>query len=211
MRVNATWGSLAAPENSAVPLTDPDALTSARAASGAMSLAATAIRPPARPLSIETSPFMLAEPIVADSPDRESRSSPRRIVAAMSSLWPPTVPSPDIAPLTVPPAIRPSKPRLALGTVCPARRALLNELPGELAAQVGSIGQRRPPEEVREVVVVLCQHRDYRAEELAQLLARNVETVRQNYLRPLLRAGRIAMTRPDKPNDPEQAYRAVTK
>jgi ATP-dependent DNA helicase RecG len=92
-----------------------------------------------------------------------------------------------------------------------ARRVLLNELPGELAAQVGSIGQRRPPEEVREVVVVLCQHRDYRAEELAQLLARNVETVRQNYLRPLLRAGRIVMTRPDKPNDPEQAYRAVTK
>jgi len=90
-----------------------------------------------------------------------------------------------------------------------ARRALLNELPGELAAQVGSIGQRHPPEEVRDVVVALCQQRDYRAEDLAQLLARNVETVRQNYLRPLLRAGRIAMTRPDKPNDPEQAYRAV--
>ncbi|MEO8410582.1 MAG: ATP-binding protein [Propionivibrio sp.] len=90
-----------------------------------------------------------------------------------------------------------------------ARRALLKELPGELAAQVGSIGQRRPPEEVREVVVALCRQRDYRAEELAQLLARNVETVRQNYLRPLLRAGRIIMTQPDKPNDPEQAYGVV--
>lgn len=91
----------------------------------------------------------------------------------------------------------------------PARRALLNELPGELAAQVGAIGQRRPPEEVRELVVALCRHRDCRAEELALLLARNVETVRQNYLRPLLRAGRIRMTRPDVPNDPEQAYRAI--
>ena len=91
----------------------------------------------------------------------------------------------------------------------PERRALFNELPGEIAAQVGAIGQRRPPEEVRELVVALCQHRDYRAEELALLLARNVETVRQNYLRPLLRAGRIRMTRPDVPNDPEQAYRAV--
>lgn len=90
-----------------------------------------------------------------------------------------------------------------------ARCALLNELPGELAAQVGSLGQRRPPEVVREIVVLLCQHRDYRTEELARLLARNPETVRQNYLRPLLRAGRIAMTRPDKPNDPEQAYRTV--
>jgi ATP-dependent DNA helicase RecG len=86
---------------------------------------------------------------------------------------------------------------------------LLNELPGELAAQVGAIGQRRPPEEVRELVVALCQHRDCRAEELALLLARNVETVRQNYLRPLLRAGRIRMTRPEVPNDPEQAYRVV--
>ncbi|MEF8704700.1 MAG: hypothetical protein V5B32_15945 [Candidatus Accumulibacter sp. UW26] len=91
----------------------------------------------------------------------------------------------------------------------PARRALLNELPGELAAQVGAIGQRRPPEEMRELVVALCQHRDCHAEELALLLARNVETVRQNYLRPLLRAGRICMTRPDVPNDPEQAYRVV--
>lgn len=91
----------------------------------------------------------------------------------------------------------------------PARRALLNELSGELAAQVGAVGQRRPPEEVRELVVALCRHRDCRAEELALLLARNVETVRQNYLRPLLRAGRIRMTRPDVPNDPEQAYRAV--
>jgi len=91
-----------------------------------------------------------------------------------------------------------------------ARRALLNELPGELAAEVGKVGQRHSPDAVREVVVALCQHRDYRAEELAQLLSRNVETVRQNYLRPLLRAGRITMTRPDKPNDPEQAYRAVT-
>jgi len=89
------------------------------------------------------------------------------------------------------------------------RRRLLNELPGELAAQVGAVGQRRPPEVVREIVVALCQCRNYRAEELAQLLVRNVETVRANYLRPLLSDGRIAMTRPEKPNDPDQAYRAV--
>lgn len=89
------------------------------------------------------------------------------------------------------------------------RRALLNELPGELAARVGALGQRRPPEEVRELVVALCKQRVFRVEELAILLARNPETVRQNYLRPLLRAGRITMIRPNVPNDPEQAYRTV--
>jgi ATP-dependent DNA helicase RecG len=90
----------------------------------------------------------------------------------------------------------------------PRRQALLNELPGALAARVGAVGQRRQPQEVQDLVVALCEVRAWRAEEIAALLSRNAETVRQNYLRPLLRAGRIAMTRPDKPNDPDQAYRA---
>ena len=90
----------------------------------------------------------------------------------------------------------------------PRRQALLNELPGTLAARVGAVGQRRQPQEVQDLVVALCELRAWRAEEIAALLSRNAETVRQSYLRPLLRAGRITMTRPDKPNDPDQAYRA---
>lgn len=90
-----------------------------------------------------------------------------------------------------------------------ARRALLNELTGELAARVGAIGQRHPPEEVRQVVVDLCRLRAWRVEELASLLRRNAETVRQNYLRPLMREGKLVMTKPNEPNDPEQAYLAT--
>lgn len=91
----------------------------------------------------------------------------------------------------------------------PRRQALLNELPGALAARVGGVGMRRPPQEVQDLVVALCEARTWRAEEIATLLGRNAETVRQNYLRPLLRAGRITMTQPDRPNDPDQAYRAT--
>jgi ATP-dependent DNA helicase RecG len=91
----------------------------------------------------------------------------------------------------------------------PRRQALLNELPGGLAARVGAIGRRHPPQEVKDLVVSLCEIRAWRAEELASLLGRKPETVRQDYLRALLRAGRIVMTRPDKPNDPDQAYRAA--
>ncbi|MDO8861006.1 ATP-binding protein [Haliea sp. E1-2-M8] len=90
-----------------------------------------------------------------------------------------------------------------------ARDSLLNELPGHLAARVGALGQRHPPEEVRELVVALCEQRAWRVEELAHLLLRNPETIRQNYLRPLLAQKRIAMTLPDTPNSPQQAYRAV--
>ncbi len=90
-----------------------------------------------------------------------------------------------------------------------SRVRLLNELPGALAARVGALGHRRPPQEIQELVIALCKERAWRAEELASLLDRNAETVRQNYLRPLLRSNRIVMTNPEKPNDPEQAYRAV--
>lgn len=90
-----------------------------------------------------------------------------------------------------------------------ARRTVLNELSGELAARVGAIGLRHPPEEVRQIVVEVCRLRPWRAEDLATLLRRNAETVRQNYLRPLMREGRLVMTNPDEPNDPQQAYRAV--
>ncbi len=93
----------------------------------------------------------------------------------------------------------------------PKRCAILNELPGELAARVGALGKRRPPEEVRELVVALCRQRIFRVEELAILLARNPETVRQSYLRPLLIDGRISMIRPEVPNDPEQAYQALQR
>lgn len=45
-------------------------------------------------------------------------------------------------------------------------------------------------------------------ERLQLLRGRNAQTVRQNCQRPPLRAGRIDMRRPDKPNDPDEAYRA---
>lgn len=89
------------------------------------------------------------------------------------------------------------------------RRKLLNALPGELAASVGAIGQRHPPEDVRILVAALCRLRPWRTEELSHLLRRRPETIRQHYLRPLMRDGQLVMTNPDEPNDPQQAYRAV--
>ncbi|MDS4032147.1 MAG: ATP-binding protein [Candidatus Contendobacter sp.] len=108
-----------------------------------------------------------------------------------------------------PPALSSNPPALSGDPDDEVRLQLLNELPGALAARLGALGQRRPPDEVRQVVLDLCRLRPWRAEELAILLRRNPETVRQNYLRPLLREGRLIMTNPNEPNDPRQAYRTV--
>lgn len=90
-----------------------------------------------------------------------------------------------------------------------ARRALLAELPGDLAARVGALGRRSTPEEAQVVVVEVCRLRAWRAEELALLLHRNSRHLRNTYLRPLMRGGRLVMTNPDEPNDPQQAYRTI--
>jgi ATP-dependent DNA helicase RecG len=89
------------------------------------------------------------------------------------------------------------------------RAELMADMPVALALRLQSLGRRHPPPEVRTLVVDLCAWRPCRVDELATLLARTVDTVRKDYVRPLLREERIAMTRPDKPNDPGQAYRAV--
>ena len=60
-----------------------------------------------------------------------------------------------------------------------------------------------------DAIVEVCRLRDWRAEELAILLQRHSRYVRNNYLRPLMRDGRLAMTNPNEPSDPQQAYRAV--
>lgn len=89
------------------------------------------------------------------------------------------------------------------------RTHLLDGLPGSLAARLGAIGQRHPPQEIQDLVVNLCTLRDWPVDELAVILRRNPEVVRQNYLRPLMRDGRLTMTNPQEPNDPQQAYRAI--
>lgn len=90
-----------------------------------------------------------------------------------------------------------------------ARARLLNELPGALAAQIGALGQRSDPSLVQDLIVAVCRLREWTAQELAMLVSRDPRYVRNNYLRPLMRDGRIAMVRPHVPNDPDQAYRAV--
>lgn len=88
------------------------------------------------------------------------------------------------------------------------REELMADMPVPLARLLANVGRRRPPQQLRELVALLCAWRAWRAEELAVLIQRRPETVRQDYLRPLLAQGRIVMTRPEKPNDPQQAYRA---
>lgn len=100
-----------------------------------------------------------------------------------------------------------SNPLLTEGDV--RRTTLMDALPGSLAVRVGQIGQRHPPQQIQDLIEQLCRVRAWPVDELALVLRRNPEVVRQSYLRPLMREGRVEMIRPEEPNDPQQAYRAA--
>lgn len=82
-------------------------------------------------------------------------------------------------------------------------------LPADLQEMVSALGQRAAPDKVREALIRLCRHRPWQASELAGLFNRNADYLGTQYLRPLVSAGVLAYTRPDQPNHPHQAYRAV--
>lgn len=87
------------------------------------------------------------------------------------------------------------------------RKALLTPLPGDIAARIGSLGERARPAQVQAVIRELLGIRDWQLDELGAVLRRNPEYVRQNYLQAMVKEGVAEMTRPEEPNHPAQAYR----
>ncbi len=69
-------------------------------------------------------------------------------------------------------------------------------------------GKRLSRDETITLVISLCTKRPHTARELAQILNRNADYLRNAYLSPLVREGRLQLT--GAPNDPNVAYRAIT-
>jgi ATP-dependent DNA helicase RecG len=87
----------------------------------------------------------------------------------------------------------------------------LPALPDDLAQAVTALGSRSSYSAVRPVIRQLCAWRPLSPAEIARLLGRTQNYIRQHYLRPMVRDGELAYTIPDKPAHPHQAYRAVEK
>lgn len=64
------------------------------------------------------------------------------------------------------------------------------------------------PKEVEAVIVTLCQSRFLSGEQIARLINRNPERVRDVHISKLVKEGRLRMLYPETPNSPNQAYTA---
>jgi len=115
--------------------------------------------------------------------------------------------SPELIPL--PPELEGLSPESTVLSADPARDALLAELPVSIAENVGRLGQRsRDKAHLRVVLLVLCERRFYRADELARITGRNPEYLQKGYLSPLIAEGLLVYRYPADPNHPQQAYGA---
>ena len=79
-------------------------------------------------------------------------------------------------------------------------------LPPELQAMVARLGSRASGREaVEETIIALLRWRPMTSEELGANLNRGKDKLRDNYLTPMVQAGRLRRLRPE-PSDPRQCY-----
>lgn len=83
----------------------------------------------------------------------------------------------------------------------------LDSLPLDLKTALTSLGSRSSTDNIKNLILRLCTFKPFKLPELAELLKRHDVYVRQNYLMPLIKAGKLEYLFPHQPNHPQQAYR----
>jgi ATP-dependent DNA helicase RecG len=59
---------------------------------------------------------------------------------------------------------------------------------------------------MQKMLVELCSRTPLTAPQLAGLLDRDIHSLKNHYLKPMVKAGTLKFLIPDKPNHPDQAY-----
>ena len=77
-----------------------------------------------------------------------------------------------------------------------------------ISARVAGKGKVAPAE-MRAVILELCSGRYLSLTDLAGLLARKPENLRNKTLTPMIREGLLRFRHPEQPNHPDQAYTAA--
>jgi ATP-dependent DNA helicase RecG len=89
-----------------------------------------------------------------------------------------------------------------------ANEEIQEEVDAELwnIAELARKKKRLNPSTMEEIILQLCSKRSLMLKELAYLLERTPDGLRNNYLAKLLSEGKIQLKYPDQPNHPKQAY-----
>ena len=79
----------------------------------------------------------------------------------------------------------------------------------ETVAHRVSKRKRSSPQDIRKTVIILCKDRYLTAEQISQLMKRNVDGLRNRYLSPMVGEKLLKLRYPEAANRPSQAYTAT--
>lgn len=83
----------------------------------------------------------------------------------------------------------------------------LEILPLELKAELKALGSRASKNKIKGLILTLCAFRPFKLPELATLIRRHDVYIRQHYVMPLIKEGKLKYVYPHQPNHPQQAYK----
>ncbi len=78
-----------------------------------------------------------------------------------------------------------------------------------LEKRLTKIRKRNDPEEIKTLILELCQEKAHSSSELENVLKRKRKYLLDDYLKPLIAEGLLEYTKPEKPNNPHQTYRTT--
>lgn len=93
----------------------------------------------------------------------------------------------------------------------------IEDLPPKVLTQLKVIAApaqqstRLPPEETRRIILQLCEGRYFTVSDLAELMNRNPNSLRNRFLTPMVDEGLFDRKYPTEPNRPDQAYTRAKK
>ena len=85
------------------------------------------------------------------------------------------------------------------------------DLPLELKVELRRLPRRAPTERLRALIVALCEQGPIDRRTLGLLLQRSPGVLVRKHLTPMVRDGLLALTHPETPNHPGQAYQAAKR
>ncbi|MBR0036982.1 MAG: putative DNA binding domain-containing protein [Bacteroidales bacterium] len=86
-----------------------------------------------------------------------------------------------------------------------------DQLPKDIEERIAKIGRRAKPEEMKGLVIELCNLRPMSLLELASILKRRPSSLRYLYVNPLVESGKLFYTIPAMLSHPDQKYTTVKK
>ena len=82
------------------------------------------------------------------------------------------------------------------------------EVSKELHEEIKKAGKRASVEEIKTLILKLCRNRFLTAQEIADLLNRNMRHLRDVYISPMVSSGKLILLYPDNIKHRLQAYKA---